>query len=262
MLNVATSERDPREHREEGREQVEELLVDVAGVLVGELRSRDGLVAGGQHPLHPVQELVLGHARLCLHRDAPHLIGPMEQVLLGALEGEGGEGDPAQPLGGAERRDADDLHGDGVRRLQRCRVADPKAAVVGRAAVDDDLVVGAGYPSFDEPIGIEVAVLDPVAGQRRWTVPAELVAVLPDELTEALHGRGGGGYTVDAAHPVDDRRVDEPALAVGFAGIGAELRGVADHDVGSRVRLGEQVVEVPSQRVAEHERAGRGTQRR
>src|SRR4051812_41028518 len=107
----------------------------------------------------------------------------MEQGLLGALEGGGGEGDAAEAGGGAGRGGAGGLPGDGLRCLHRCRVADPKAAVVGGAAVDDDLVVGARRPSLDEPVRIEVAVLDPVAGQRRWPVTTELVAVLPDELT-------------------------------------------------------------------------------
>src|SRR5215510_9090180 len=153
-------------------------------------------------PVSWVPEMVLGDARVRLHGDRADLVGPVGQVLLGARERERRERDLAQPFGRPERRDPDDLHPDGLGGLHGGGVANAQVAFVGGTPVDHDLAGGAGRAPLDEPVRVQVAVVDPVARQGRRPVAAELVAVLADELAEALDGRLGGGDAVDGAHTI------------------------------------------------------------
>jgi hypothetical protein len=70
-------------------------------------------------------------------------------------------------------------------------------AIVGSTLVDDDFVVRRRCPSLDELVGVEVGIVDPVAGERRRPFAAELLAIGAGELAEALDLRGHDGDTVD-----------------------------------------------------------------
>ena len=128
-----------------------------------------------------------------------------------------------------------------------------RSTVVGGAPVDDDLVVRLRCPSLDELVGVEVGIVDPVAGERRRTFATELLAVGAGELPEALDLWGHDGDAVDPGELGRQRTVDE---ILGELAVGRERVGAAHHGVGRAERRLEQRVEVGAEGVAEQHRAG------
>ena len=198
-----------------------------------------------------LHDRLLGEARRSLDEDARHLAGPGQEVALGGVEGEGGVGDAAEAVGGAEGGDADDPHPDGLGRLHRRGVAHVEVPLLGRATVDDDLVGRLWRPALDQPIGVEVGVVHPVGGLAGRAVAADGLAVLPDESAVALDRGLGLGHAVDSADAADERRIDGAAVDLGPRGV--DLGGAAHDGVGALGDVGEQGVEVGADGVAEGE---------
>ena len=242
------------EHEQKRRQEVEELLVDVADVLVGELGAADHLDAVGKLRADAPYQVVLRHVGLAPHRDGRDLPRLLGEVLLGGVERERGEGDADEAVLGPERRQADDLDLDRLGSEDRGGVADPEVPVVGGGAVDDDLVVGARCPALGQAVRVELGVGDPVAGHGGRTVPAHGLAVAAEQLAVALDGSLGGGDAVHRLEVLDEGLGDEPGL--GLAGVGLDLARSPHHRIGAGIRFGEQVVEAGPHRVAEHDRAG------
>ena len=137
---------------------------------------------------------------------------------------------PAGGVGGAERCDTGDGEpcwcllgedGDGV--------ADVDVALVGRTAIDHDLVVADGLASFGEPERVERLVADPVETERgRLFLVADDVAVGIHQLGVPGHLQSGVGDTVDTANAVD-RVGGEPCAGLAIGGL--DVRFGADHGI-------------------------------
>ena len=165
--------------------------------------------------------------------------------------------DAAQAVGAAEGGDADDRAPRPGRASHDGRVADVQVAVLGGAAVDDDLAgLGGARPSarrYGLSAGSSIQLPARVGGP----LPPMRLAVGAEELAVALDvGRGGG----DAGDLLDGRRPDRrrPAArdAAGLAGAGRCRRRCGRRRRCRCVGVAEQRVEAGAQRVAEDERAG------
>ena len=88
---------DAREHDQERAQELQEHLVDVVDVLLGELGACHRLNAVGQHSVDALDEVGLGYA-VALDEDARHLPGARHEMALGGVEAEGGEGRPAEAV--------------------------------------------------------------------------------------------------------------------------------------------------------------------
>ena len=191
-------------------------------------------------------ELVLGHARCSPRTEMlADLVASTDEVLLGALEREGGERGLAQPVVVAEGGDADDRHLDGLGGLDGRRVADARSPSSAAPRLITTSSAARGARPSANSVRVELAILDPVPGERRRPVAAELVAVLADELAEALDGRARRRRRrrPSRTSSTSDAWMS-PRWLSGSPGSVASSRGVAYHHVGARVGLGEEVVEV------------------
>ncbi len=220
-------------------------LVSWAPVIASHARRQDRLDAAHQ--------LVLGHPGRGLDRDAADLVRPPGDVALGAGQAEGGVGGLAEPLGGAERGDADDVHRHRLGHLDGGRLSEPEVTVPGRALVDDDLVVGHRRAPGDQVVRVEGGVADPVAGDPRRAHAPDGLAVTADELAETHDQRLRVGHATHRAHLGCERGGDERSVATGS---GFERRRAADDGVGTGVGAGEQLVEIATQGVAQGQRPG------
>ena len=131
-----------------------------------------------------------------------------------------------------------------------------QVAVVGGAPVDDDLVVGAGARPSASRYGLRSGSSIQLPASVGGPFPPSPSPFLPTSWPKPSMEASAAATPSTPRDVVDQRRVDEPALGVGLAGIGLSLDSWRTDHVGARVGLGEQVVEVRPQRVAEHERPG------
>ena len=212
MQNAATSIAMPGEDDEERLERVEEVVAELvrgpawcAGVPVIASTPRGSTGSDAR------EQLLLRDAVVGAHDDARHLTRAGD-VLLGRVEREERVRDGAEAVLAPERRDPDDRHLVRLGRRHQGRVADVQVAVLGRAAVDHDLVRRARRAPFRDAERVELRIVDPAARERRRTVAAERVAVLAADLAVALDRRRHRGDAVDRGDGVGDRRVDDAAL--------------------------------------------------
>ena len=133
-------------------------------------------------------------------------VGPVGQQVASRVEREGRVGRRAEAVDVAERGDADDRDLDRVGREDGGAVADGEVAVLGRAAVDDDLVRRGRGAALGEAVRVEVGIVDPVGGGGGRAVAADAVAVGVEDRADALDRGHGGADAVDGGDLVDDRR--------------------------------------------------------
>ena len=126
-----------------------------------------------------------------------HASGLTRHVRFGPRQRERGERRRTETVLAAERRDPDDLDLDRLRRGDDRVIADRQVAVLRGAPVDHHLVVGDRGAAVDELVGVELGILDPVAGERRRALATELLAVSAGQLTEALDLWCDDGDAVD-----------------------------------------------------------------
>ncbi len=246
-------QRHAREHEQEDAQEADEVGVDLVVRLVDEVVAADHFDTVGRHVGDAGDERFLADPVVGLDEQRRHAAGLARHVLFGPRQRERGERRRTETVFAAERRDPDDLDVDRLRRGDDRVIADRQVAVLGGAAVDHDLVVGHWGTSLDELVGVEVGVLDPVAGERRRAFATELLAVGARELTEALDLWLHDGNTVDLGELVGQRTVDE---VLGELTVRGERVGAAHDGVGRAERRLEQRVEVGAECVAEQHRAG------
>ena len=122
---------------------------------------------------------------------------------------------------------------------------------------DDDLVAVLGCVA-GEQLDVTAELLvgrHAVAVGRGATVGGDGVPVVVGQQRVALHRPLGGADAVDGADLVEDLRVDRAAGGA-HALAGGERRLGADHHVGARADLAEELVERDPHRVGEDQRPG------
>ncbi|HEV8528745.1 MAG TPA: hypothetical protein VGS60_14540 [Actinomycetes bacterium] len=246
------------DHGEDQHERVEErqVTLDVVLALFGDLVARHHLDTGRHRRANPVREFPLRHALIGHRGDAVELPRLGDELLSGV----GGE----EHIGGTARTVRVPKFGD-TGELQVLRwalgqhgygVAYVEARIVGTLLVDDDLIVGAGWPPRHDHERVEIRGLIPVApkGRRAGLGVAHRVAVLVDDAGVALDDPLGRRHPVDPSDGVDERRVDSSAHIASTLGV-AEGGLLTGYGVGALVDVSEQVVEGLADGVSKHERA-------
>ncbi|HEV3400238.1 MAG TPA: ABC transporter ATP-binding protein, partial [Acidimicrobiales bacterium] len=144
---------------------------------------------------------------------------------------------------------------DRLGRLDAGPGAHCQPPLLGRPPVDDDLPRSTRGPARHQAVGVELGIGDPCPGNPRRAVPAHRLAVGPEQLAVALDRRLRRRHPCNCPQALGQGGVDEAPLAGIRPPVAADgdLGGIADDDVGAGAGVGEQLVEVGAQRVAQGE---------
>ncbi len=247
-------ESDQSEDDEERTQQVEKRLGDIVDPFVGERRARDRLCVHRHDRGDSIAKVSARDARLGGCEDGRDPTRLVHDHLLRGVEGERRPCSPAEPVRRAEGRNADDTDLDRLGCLDHSGIADVETARLRCSPIDHDLVGLLRCASLDELVRIQFGRGDPTAGLAGRAVATNGLATFSVERSVADYLTLRLRDTVDLAHGVDDRCVDQAAVRIGRAAL-LHHRRVSHDDIGVGRDVGEELAEVGTERVTEHEGA-------